>query len=783
MTVVDRARALLGGRRDRAVDLAAPRPVIPGELTLGEQPGEYGGTTGTYAAKIAGDLRPLLSGSKLTEKHVAAMRRHYHVAACLTVRALPIVRAEWSIECDDDDVREWLTSAYSRIALDLHRSASRALWAGYSPNGLTWDYLPEIGGVGVTAIRDLDPYTVRPLVDDAGAYAGMQQRDPQTREYGDPIGPLDTLWLVEGMESGNLYGRSILEAALEPWQDALGVRLFHARYLERFGEPVVKVRTPPGESLANGAEIAAAVAEGKTGADVPAPLFRSNVAEGRLIGESLRHHSVVSFPSAPMVGPEGKVLGYEWDLDYLEAKGGSGQDFREALRHHNTAMARACFVPDLLFTNSDTGAYALGQEHRSIFDAAVEGGLDDLSRQIDRHLIDRLVRWNFGDNAPRARLVFAGVTDEDRSELWQLAQALVAGERLPVEVEELAARLGIPLRAEDPAPVEEADLRREPGGSVRTEGPRFATPGPAERTALAASADPVAGLPDWKLPQSFDPPAYRRALTTRERRVPFGKIESELNAREAATIAAVSELLEASRAKVLRQVRGILGKPTRAEVLAAIDTLDLGPVGPQASAWDALLRDVWLIGLDSVRDELDETLGRDVPDRLGPEARAVARTYANAAAQGNMAALSTSLRLALLNAVTSDATRAGVEAIVSDAYDRELRSEGRPMRLTTRMLATKGLNEGRRDAIERGGIPLRGAQYSALLDRRTCDLCERLDEQVIAVEHPDLRRFTPPVHHNCRCLFVWITRDEVDFTPTWEGVPASTVDRFGSLVI
>ena len=117
----------------------------------------------------------------------------------------------------------------------------------------------------------------------------------------------------------------------------------------------------------------------------------------------------------------------------------------DALDRFDRGIARAIFVPDLLFTNSDTGAYALGQEHRSIFDANVEGDLDDLGRQVTVTVIDRLVRLNFGDRAPRARLVFAGVTDEDRSELWELAKLLVAGGRLPVEVVEVAARLGIPM--------------------------------------------------------------------------------------------------------------------------------------------------------------------------------------------------------------------------------------------------------------------------------------------------------------------------------------------------
>lgn len=825
--------------RTRALFAARPRPEIPEEIELDREPGEYGGARDqSYTSTLERTLRPLLGTRKLTARNVAEMRRHYQVSACLTVLAMPLVRADWTIECEDDDLRDWLTSAYNRIAADLHRSAVRSLWAGFSPNALVWTADPELGGLIVRKIRDLPPETCEPLVDPSGAYAGLVQN--RTREAIE-LHPLETLWIVEGMESGNLYGRSVLEAALDPWLDHTAVRLFHARYLERFGEPVVKTRAPAGRVIGNEAEILDALERQATDASVvvPPPVMVDNLYRARVIGESLRHHSVVALPSAHTTLADGKSAGYEWDLEYLESRGGSGGDFRDALDNFDRAIARALFVPDLLFANTDGGAYALGREHRSVFDASVEGRLDDYGRQITRHLIDRFRVWNFGERTPAARLVFGGVTDTDRAELWELAKILLEGNRLPVEIEQLGSRLGIPLAdVEDEA--ESTSVEASPFASVGLPalvsagiisadeargllGIEGEAPGPppeavatvteiaariargetigdtakdAARAALglstrrrprielaASSAGTnVDGLPDWKLPQSYDPPPYRRELTSRERRAVFAKMEGGMTRAEAATIEALSEILDVQREKVLRQVKGILGKATVAEQLAGLDTLDLGTTSKASAAFDALLRDVWMLGLDSVREELS-AYADAVPSSLGPEARAMARTYATASAERHFAQLSTELRLSLANAITSGVSSAGMSAIVGDLYDRELRSEGRPMRLTTRMLSSKGVNEGRRDAIERGGIPLRGAQYSALMDRRTCELCLDLDERVIPVEHPDLRRFTPPVHHNCRCVWVWITREEADFTPTWETPASSKIDRYGGLVI
>lgn len=158
--------------------------------------------------------------------------------------------------------------------------------------------------------------------------------------------------------------------------------------------------------------------------------------------------------------------------------------------------------------------------------------------------------------------------------------------------------------------------------------------------------------------------------------------------------------------------------------------------------------------------------------------------YATTSAERVVASLLTETRLSLLNAYTSGVTsRPGLAAIVGQVFDSYAANEGKPVRLTTRMLSAKSLNYSRAAAVEAAGIPLAGAQYSALLDRRTCELCRKLDEKVIPIEHTDLARFTPPIHHNCRCLWVWITRDEADFTPTWSTPSKSDVDRFGGLVI
>lgn len=749
---------------------------------LGIPLGSYAGTRVTHVRNLLSRANVPTNG--LTPTIVAKMRRHYQVSSGLIVQSLPLIRADWSIECEDDRIREQLTAAYRSIAFTLHRSMTRALWAGYSPNTLTWNRVESLNLLFPTEVRDLVPSTCEPAVDENGTLAGFVQKVGGAVDG--EFDPIYSLWITEGLESGNYYGRSILDAALDPWADHAAIRAFHARYLERFGEPVVIARAPAGKTISNKAEIELAIATGQT---PPDPRLEDNLDAALEMGENLRHHTVVALPSSLLFGADGKPTGFAWNLEFLEAKGGHGTDFLEAIRETDKRIGRAMFVPDLLTGNGDTGgsvANALGATHRTVWTESVEGRLDDYSRQITDQLLEPVRRLNYGDRAPAVRLVFSPLADDERDRLWSLVVALVDNGELPIDGRELAERYDLPVL--DPgevpaAPPVDPNMRRPLSNGVDLEreedrgivGHSSPIPG-----VLFAAEDPVAGLPDWKLPQSWDPPPYRRELNDRERRVGFAAIEGGMNDAEARILSLLSDVLDREHDRVLRQITGIVRKGTAAEVLAALGTLEIKG-GPEVSrAWSDLMADVATIATDQLRTEL--AAYADAIKDPGPEARALFKAYASTAAERVVGGLVTETRLQLLNAYTSGVSRAGMAAIVGQIFDAYQGSEGKPVRLTTRMLSSKSLNYSRAAAVERGGIPLAGAQYSAILDRRTCDLCAKLDEKVIPIESTDLARFTPPIHHNCRCLWIWITRDEEDFTPTWSTPSASDVDRFGGLV-
>lgn len=74
------------------------------------------------------------------------------------------------------------------------------------------------------------------------------------------------------------------------------------------------------------------------------------------------------------------------------------------------------------------------------------------------------------------------------------------------------------------------------------------------------------------------------------------------------------------------------------------------------------------------------------------------------------------------------------------------------------------------------------AQYSAILDKRTCPLCKELDSLYAEVGSPDHLEFTPPIHHRCRCIWVYIGNEDTPPTVNFKRPDKPLIDKHGGLV-
>jgi hypothetical protein len=97
-----------------------------------------------------------------------------------------------------------------------------------------------------------------------------------------------------------------------------------------------------------------------------------------------------------------------------------------------------------------------------------------------------------------------------------------------------------------------------------------------------------------------------------------------------------------------------------------------------------------------------------------------------------------------------------------------------------------GVNKGRKDVFERYSEDVYAYQYSAILDEKTCTLCDGLDGIVLDEDEYKRTEYDPPVHHHCRCIWVAILVEELEppaITGVPNGLPAPSLSIFNDNVV
>ena len=72
-----------------------------------------------------------------------------------------------------------------------------------------------------------------------------------------------------------------------------------------------------------------------------------------------------------------------------------------------------------------------------------------------------------------------------------------------------------------------------------------------------------------------------------------------------------------------------------------------------------------------------------------------------------------------------------------------------------------------------------GVQYSAICDSRSCSFCKNHNGESLKIDDPRIKENTPPIHLGCRCIWVPITkleleREKIDFT--WSNIKRPNFD-------
>lgn len=445
---------------------------------LGEAFGAWAGRDIDYMTLPGGGVVQF-DLSKLTLNDYRAMRDHYQVNASLAVQMFMQHQSDWHIECEDKKIAEHCEINLREIWTPLNRAMSTSNWAGYAPNALNWENDANSRTIQLVKVKDLIPEECSVNWKEVDGWSPPGRPAPKHKVYdgikqrGYPYTiPVDnSFWFPMLMENGDYYGKKLLRPAFTSWFFSILVHLFANRYYERFGEPVPIGRAPFDDAIDIGDN------------SVPGNVYMLKVLQ------DLRSRSVVVLPNDRQQDMGTGKQSYDYDIEYLESQM-RGADFERYMTRLDEEISLALFTPILLLRTADVGSYNLGVGHMQMYLWMLNAMNGDRKVYIDKYILNRMVDFNFSPNAPRAKIIYRKLGNQQGEILKDMITQLMAKDKIKPDINELGQLSGMTLteiaestESTDGDPTSDGDDDRDRAdGNDGTGRARGKSPAPPART-------------------------------------------------------------------------------------------------------------------------------------------------------------------------------------------------------------------------------------------------------------------------------------------------------------
>ena len=433
-------------------------------------------------------------------------------------------------------------------------------------------------------------------------------------------------------------------------------------------------------------------------------------------------------------------LPHGYDIDALNQAG--GLDLLPLIEHHNAEMARsvlAMFI--LLGTGSKTGSYSLSQDQSDFFIQALMSVRKSLENHLTSYLISDLYAYNY-EKPVYGTFKFDDITDSTIELLKQVFIKLTEKDRLPQEVID-----GVVQKVADKLDID-IDMLDEATKGNETE--------PTETPPVSENS---------KTKSSFSSDGWRRDLTPAEKKVNFTGIDKKLNS------------LEAEFERSAKPLYDELAKTAIAKLDKILEDKDYGKI-TEKNIFDENVKNQYVRAVKESGLEAYVYGKNGASDELGVKAPATPKASKDFFRDQSVsivekqysdlifkiqAEVAKARRKDQLSKLSIGAVIATVSTLFTDFY-KEI------IGVTAAAIVATGINKGRKDVFEDSSNDISEYQYSAILDTKTCPICDDLDGSVVDEAEYKRTEFDPPIHHHCRCIWVAILKDELD-QPTITGLP------------
>lgn len=706
----------------------------PGRKDLESELGTAGSTVG-YFKDFSEDAAPSI------KKLERMLRKDGTVRALYQILTLPILANKYRFVPDpDDEVKEGQDTKHpqrdlvqNNFELPPHKGGLsipftsviarmlRARLTAYQPFEKVWTKTPE--GLIVykkIAFRPADGVEI--LTDENGGFAGFKQYVQKDGKFEHVTIPTDKAFLFTvNQDVDPVKGESDFITAYYSYDKKHRLYYLYERQAETGAMPPKVLKPTSGNNDSK------------------------EVKEANL-------HAIEDFGlNTTVLLPDGYSL-EPFDM-------GTGRlDPLPGIEHYNGEMSRSVLAQQILMgTEGKTGTYNLAETHADILIMSLEATMRNIEQFINFYLIPQLHEYNF-DKPLYCEFKFEDMTDETRqitldvfSKLIDKIPAGISVEFIQKLAEQMAQRLGIDVE------------NFEPNDLVTKTAP--------------TSANTTTNNSKSSKKKELASDKWRRPIYEQESKVDFSGIEVKMDTLESEFVDNLRPVFTKVTDQAIDDIRPILNGGD----IADLDKLVMKFPNEYKNVLKATMTDGYNFSKKGAAAEVESKV---------PATPSESRDFIAQTAQQITDKQLEDIRFLITSTVTSEFHKGqlskrelSADDVISQLQQQFEEFFSGKIALTGGVIVAESINRGRDDVFGQYKSKIENYTYSAILDRKTCPLCESLDGSVVSEAEYKTTRFVPPLHFLCRCIWVAVLKTDPNI-PDETGFPegiADLIDKYQNL--
>lgn len=630
---------------------------------------------------------------------------------------------EWAIALHSSF--DWYLTGTNKRKVAFVEKCLRSIWEifindcfrcamiyGYSPFEKIWK---EEGGFLVyDRLLPLKPKYITVLTDDKGDYAGLKQESANTIDNKPVYLEADKTFIYpHRYRFGDLYGMSRLRAARFPYYVSKYMIELLNIYMEGFADPIKVGRAPAGKVKNSNSSVA-----------VESIDYLNRRLESLSIGGAKR----LTLPSE--TDANGK---YKWDIELLESSRSNDQ-FLNYLNFLDIKMLNGILIPESTAMTPESGSHALEKGQEGILALSIDKEIGLFGKFVERYLINPLLEVNFGmESSGSVNFHHTKLSKNDRQLQGQILFALTQNEKVDFDIDWLSQKTGIPFVKGTGMPKEIKNIDEEgniipPNGITANEDKNEDVKKKFEKCSCES--------------EKFE----KRELTKAESKVQFDKIEDLFDKSKDIYIK-VEAVLDDIKIKILESLKPLIKKND----VEGIKRLELDLKNKYKNLMTAEIMDIYEESYSLAKNEVG------IKGSLTAEQKALQK----AKIQNIVDKQLNDMIFGIKNEVLIGLGVLKYGAIENNVKNYITQYKEDKLKLSVDVMVEQTVSDGRGIVAEDPSIET--AQWSAILDKVTCPLCKSLDGMVVKVNSEEYRKYQAgKIHGNCRCIWVYISKEEVD---------------------